>query len=268
MGLVMTMYWIDRITSQSNVLYDKTLLATDAQLAKYYQSALRNIQIDMERLFDQLMEEGLDTDRTIDLYKYNRFYTMRARLAELLKKLGFSEQEILDKKFRQMYDGVQDILTKSAPTSISSSFVMPNKVDEVLQSVWCADGKHWSERVWGNMAKLQNRIEQGLVDSVVIGRSKREMIEELVKEFGVGFREADRLARTELCFVQNQSAADRYEAAGIQEYQILATLDSRTSSICEELNGKVYQFTDMVVGENCPPLHPNCRSTIIPVIKG
>lgn len=261
-------YWIERINSQSNILFDQTAFAADSQLAKYYQSALDKTQRDMERLYDKLVDEGLETDRTIDLYRYNRFYDLRNNLSKRLLKMGIAEQAILDKKFTTMYNGVQDILTKGAPTAISRAFVMPGRAEQVLESVWCADGKHWSERVWNNMSKLQSRIEQGLIDSVVTGRSKADMIKELKREFGVGFNEADRLVRTELNFIQNRSAADRYMAAGLHEYQILATLDSRTSEICEEQNGKIYQFVDMSVGENCPPLHPNCRSTIIPVIKG
>ena len=262
------MYWIDRINSQSNVLFDQTAYAIDGSLARYYQSALEKTQIDMERLYDKLMEEGLDTDRTIDLYRYNRFYELRNNLQARLTKMGFAEQRILDKKFLDMYNGVQDVIGRNAPSMISNAFVMPGRAEQVLESVWCADGKHWSERVWGNMAKLQNRIEQGLIDSIVTGRSKSKMIEQLKKDFGVGFSQADRLVRTELNYIQNRSAADRYEAAGIHEYQILATKDARTSDICEEMDGQTFLFTDAVVGENMPPLHVNCRSTIIPVIKG
>lgn len=262
------MYWTQRINSQSNVLFDKIAMETDGQLAKYYQTALSQTQIDMERLYDKLVEEGLDTDRTIDLYRFDRFYRLRNQLRDRLMVMGQAEQRVLDKKFEKMYNGVQDVISKNAPSVISNSFVMPGRAEQILRAVWCADGKHWSERVWGNMAKLQQRIEQGLIDQVVAGRSKSQMIEQLKRDFGVGFREADRLVRTELNYVQNQSAADRYEAAGIHEYEWLTASDERTCDECGEMNGKRFKFVDMQVGVNCPPLHPNDRCTIIPVIKG
>ena len=34
-----------------------------------------------------------------------------------------------------------------------------------------------------------------------------------------------------------------------------------------ELNGKEFNFTVSSVGENMPPMHTNCRSTIIPVVE-
>jgi SPP1 gp7 family putative phage head morphogenesis protein len=53
----------------------------------------------------------------------------------------------------------------------------------------------------------------------------------------------------------------------VQQYQILAAVDCRTSDICEEMNGKVFDFGTEQVGVNYPPFHPNCRTTIIPVLK-
>ena len=60
---------------------------------------------------------------------------------------------------------------------------------------------------------------------------------------------------------------NRYKDAGIKEFQFLAEIDSRTSDKCKELNGKVFKMKDAEVGENVPPIHVFCRSTIIPIIK-
>lgn len=49
----------------------------------------------------------------------------------------------------------------------------------------------------------------------------------------------------------------------MEEYEILATLDSRTSVICQEKDGKHYPVDDIQVGINYPPFHPNCRTTTI-----
>ena len=244
------MYWTERIDGQNNTLYNKTQKETDKRLAQYYQSALAKIQVELERLYDQLAADG-SLNKTVDLYRYDRFYKMRNGLVELLT-----------------YEGVQANITTSGPAIVAKTFVMPGQAEQVLRSVWCADGKHWSERVWGNMAKLQDSIEQGLIDCVVTGQSKDKLVKQLQKQFGVGFNQADRIVRTELSYIQNQAAADRYIAAGFDRYRILATLDARTSEICEEQNKKVYEFAKMEVGVNFPPFHPNCRTTIVPVIKG
>ena len=47
-------------------------------------------------------------------------------------------------------------------------------------------------------------------------------------------------------------------------YEWVSTLDSRTSSICRSLDGKVFKNNDK--NKEYPPAHPNCRSSTAPVL--
>lgn len=49
----------------------------------------------------------------------------------------------------------------------------------------------------------------------------------------------------------------------IKKYKYLAELDKHTSEICQELDGQVFLLEEAEVGINYPPMHPNCRSTVI-----
>jgi len=51
----------------------------------------------------------------------------------------------------------------------------------------------------------------------------------------------------------------------IEKYQIVATLDTRTTLQCIALDGQVFPVDDPNAPR--PPIHFNCRSTIIPIIK-
>lgn len=52
------------------------------------------------------------------------------------------------------------------------------------------------------------------------------------------------------------------QAAGIDKYQIVATLDRRTTDICRKLDHKIYK-----VGEGIyPPFHWKCRTVIVEVL--
>lgn len=261
------MYWTKRIDKQNELLYDKTLEQTEAKLAKQYMIALKDIQKEIEALYDKVeIDAGNNKIRMNDLYKYNRYFDLMSKINKKLTSLGYAEQKIYDENLLFMYGAVQDVITKNSIGIISNSYVPDGKAEEVLKSVWCADGKHWSDRVWDNKKLLQASIEKGLVDCVVRGVPKDEWVKQLKREFGMGFSSADRLARTELSFVQNQACADRYQNAGVKKYEILSASDARTSEICKEQNGKTYDFNKMKVGVNYPPFHPNCRTTIIPVL--
>ena len=43
-------------------------------------------------------------------------------------------------------------------------------------------------------------------------------------------------------------------------------MDSKTTKTCRSLNDKTFKVKDMVPGVNAPPLHPFCRSTVVPHI--
>ena len=270
-------YWERRIQQQTDLLFDKTLLDTEKELKKKYKQALEDTLADIKDLWAKLQKESADgVIKPNDLYRYNRYFQVKNNLNERLKRLGLSEDKIYRRKFMNTYFDTQDMLseyvaylTKQPQMKSTNSFTMEqqNAAEKVLESIWCSDGKHWSDRIWSNKNKLQDRIEKGLMDCISRGVSKDELVKTLMDDFGKGFSDADRIARTELTYVQNQAAKDRYEAAGIKKYQYLAEIDSRTSNICKELNGKEFNFTVSSVGVNMPPMHTNCRSTIIPVVE-
>jgi SPP1 gp7 family putative phage head morphogenesis protein len=71
-----------------------------------------------------------------------------------------------------------------------------------------------------------------------------------------------------LDFLETVLQTFRAEDSGVVEkYEFLAAIDSRTSKLCRDKDGKVFKLKDSKVGVNFPPLHPHCRSTIIPVLK-
>ena len=145
------------------------------------------------------------------------------------------------------------------------TFSQDKVIRDIIDSIWCSDGKHWSNRIWSNKDALQQRIEKGLVDCVSRGLSKDEVVKQLMDDLNVGFNQSDRIVRTELTHIQNQACFNRYADAGVDKFQFLAEIDSRTSTICKEHNNKIYRMNEGKTGINIPPLHPNCRSTIIPV---
>ena len=61
-----------------------------------------------------------------------------------------------------------------------------------------------------------------------------------------------------------EATAKAYEELEVDKYQFLATLDNRTSEICQKLDGKVFNMKDRVVGVNASPMHTGCRSCEIP----
>ena len=69
---------------------------------------------------------------------------------------------------------------------------------------------------------------------------------------------------TESAFFASKSMADCMEEFDVEEYQFVATLDMRTSTICRDMDKKVFKMNDFAPGTTAPPLHCHCRSHISP----
>ena len=81
------------------------------------------------------------------------------------------------------------------------------------------------------------------------------------------YSNALRLVRTETAWVQCEATKQNYLDNDIKYYEFSAFLDKKTSKICKELDGKVIKVEEAIVGKNMPPLHPNCRSCMIPIVE-
>lgn len=156
-------------------------------------------------------------------------------------------------------------LQKGTRLAYQFARVTESQIEAVLKQRWSGD--HYSDRIWRNTQDLANRLPDIIQQNMVTGRSWRRCIDEvddLVQRGGVF--SAERILRTETAFVANEMDAQAYEDADIEQYEFVATLDNRTSEVCQEHDGKRYDLEDREPGENYPPLHPFCRSTTIEVV--
>ena len=129
-------------------------------------------------------------------------------------------------------------------------------------------GKMFSDRIWDNKDALVKYIQQDLTVGIIRGDSIQKMARQLKKDLNVLYYQAERLVRTETNYAMNQAHLKGYKDSGVVEkYEFLAAHDKRTSKLCRDLDGETFELSKAVVGENYPPMHPNCRSTVVPVLE-
>lgn len=137
---------------------------------------------------------------------------------------------------------------------------MPTRViEEILKNPWSGD--HFSQRIWGNTEVLAERVTEVITAGFMSGAGIDKMRNDLMQRMNVGKHVANRLIRTETTYMANASEMESYLEAEIDEYMFMATLDNKTSNICQDQDGKVYKVKDAVPGVNMPPMHVFCRST-------
>ena len=168
---------------------------------------------------------------------------------------------VAEKAFsRTVYD-----IQKGTGLGYSFSQMPKSRIDEILRNNW--SGKHYSQRIWGNTQKLAENLKSDLLSGMLSGKSGRKIAEDISKRYGVSIKNAERLVRTETNYIANQSELESYKESEIEKYRFVATLDSRTSAVCQQLDGQEFPVSDAQAGVNLPPMHAHCRSTTISVIN-
>lgn len=146
--------------------------------------------------------------------------------------------------------------------------VAKRDIETAISKPWATDGKDFSTRIWENKAQLINTLQTEMTRSFMIGEGAAPLINRIQKRFNVSFSNARRLVETETAYVQEKGMLDTYEALDVEQYQILAVLDMKTSDICRHLDKKVFDKKDAKPGITAPPFHCYCRSTTTPYIDG
>ena len=255
-------YWADRIAKAQSLLTEKNIKQIEKQLKKYYGKTMKSVIEDFESTYNKLLstvEEGKQPTPA-DLYKLDKYWQMQSQLRTQLQKLGDKQIHTMSKTFELEFFDIYysiDIEGAEAFSTIDTAVVQ-----QIINQIWVADGKSWSQRIWENTDRLQQALNDNLIECLVAGKKTSDLKKLLQDNFNVSYYRADSLVRTETAHIQTQAAQKRYTAYGVQEVEILADKDERRCDVCGKLHGKRYP-----VGSVMPiPAHPNCRCAIIPVV--
>jgi SPP1 gp7 family putative phage head morphogenesis protein len=255
-------YWAERMAKNQARLTNINIKDTQKELVKYYEKTFQNTIVEFENTLLKIQKDSMYREPTpADLYKLDKYWQLQQRTARELDKLGKYEFKLFSKQFRKQY--LDTYLGLALPAD--ENFVIPSteNVQQMINQIWCADGKSWSDRVWNNTKLLQEELNEGLLNCVVSGKTTKELKDRLQERFDVSFSRADSIVRTEMAHIQTQAAQQRYKDAGIQYVQVWADYDERRCETCGALHEKLYP-----IGAQMPiPAHPKCRCTIIPVVE-
>ena len=137
-------------------------------------------------------------------------------------------------------------------------------IEKVISKPWSVDGKNFSERIWGNKQKLISEIHSDLTQNIMLGADPQKAINSIAKKMDTSKTNAGKLVMTEEAYFSSAAQKDCFEELGVEEYEIVATLDSHTSEICRSLDGQHFPMKDFQPGVTAPPFHVWCRTTTAP----
>lgn len=267
-----------------------------------YDEAKRKIDKDIKKLFDNYAKKGI-----LDVKLLKRTLTPKERrqfikaVEAACRKLGLNPSDVFDNRYlarltrlQAIKDQINTEIMALSPRSVAMSqsalfdvasityatiqedlkllgaqpgFTKLNKkvAEEILRSRWV--GGNYSSRIWKNTAEFAKELPTTIGSALTSGQSYAKTVAILRERFDVAKSDATRLVVTETNYIHNQAELQSYIDDGYTEYRYDAFLDSRTSSICRDLNNDVFKVASATPGKNYPPMHPRCRSTTQVIIS-
>lgn len=246
---------------------------------------LKSAKEEIKKYYDFVDKLARNKDGTVDvnlLHKYkdelrlqsakaymSRLEELKLNLKNITVNLGVEESKAyyrtLSKIYADTYKKTSYDMDKFFGFSAGFEGLNYKKLNSAIHQQWL--GMNFSDRIWNNKGKLLDQINTTFLQGVAQGQNPRKIAETMSKNMGTAYYNCERLCRTESAHIMGEATLQGYKDRGTEKYKFEATLDDRTSDICQSLNGQVFKLREAQEGVNYPPMHPNCRSTTVPYFE-
>lgn len=201
-------------------------------------------------------------------YHISRLESIKLQTQQSLEVMFGNQLDSIDSTMRDVYKSgyyrTAFEIQKGVGVGWDFATLDERTISKVINKPWAADGKNFSERVWGNRQKLVNELNTELTRNIILGQDPQKAIDAIARKMNVSKNNAGRLVMTEEAFFSSAAQKDCFNELDVEQFEIVATLDSITSEICREMDGKVFPMSQWEVGTTAPPFHVRCRTTTVP----
>lgn len=227
----------------------------------------------------ELIEKTSDEKLLLEL----NTLAMKSRISRL-EQLTYQVNKQLNKCFTYSNEIVKELLEKSVVNAYSDSAknvnyaygmeatksIAKERVTKILMEPW--SGANFSESIWSNRDKLAGVVRNELTKGIYQGKSSQRICKEISKRMEGSKEDIMRVVRTERSHAVNKAKLEQYKDTGFEYYKYKAAIgQNRTCERCRKIHKeseeKPIKLSEAVEGENFPPLHPNCRCTVVPFMK-
>ncbi|VIF96980.1 minor head protein [Clostridioides difficile] len=260
--------WYNRFAKNEGIsLLEAKKLLNTRELEEFKWSVEEYIKYGKENAINQKwMKELENASARVHI---TRLEALKLQIQQQVEVLYGNELDDIDKLMRHIYTSGYYHTAFNVQQGVNVGWSLmnldTNRINKIISKPWATDGLNFSERIWGkHRPTLVNELHTKLTQSIIRGENPKNLVNDLAKRFNVSKSQAKNLIMTESAFFASASRKDCFNDLDVEKYEIIATLDLKTSNICRELDGKVFDMKDYQVGITAPPFHPRCRTTTAP----
>lgn len=167
-----------------------------------------------------------------------------------------------------LYEAEFNLNLLKQATPVNLNYVLPSP--RLIRSAITTrpfDGRTLGQWFDGLGTFVQQRLSTEIRRGVVEGQTAAQVVSRIENAniLEVARRHTNTVVRTAIQHVTSAARDELFKANSdiIKSVKWISTLDTRTSSICQGLDSKIFPIDSGIR----PPAHPNCRSAVTPVTK-
>lgn len=259
--------WYNRIAKNNDVsLAEAKKMLNDKELKEFKWTLDEYIKYGKENGIDKNWNKELENASA--RVHIERLEAMKLQVRGEMEKLyngresGF--ESYLKNLYKDQYNRTAFQIAKGTGVGTNIYSLNDKLVNTVIKKPWAPDGKNFSDRIWEDKDKLINTLHTEMTQAFIRGDSLEKLADKIAEKMKVSKANASRLVYTESAAYSSKARLKSYQDLGVEKYEIVATLDNRTSDICQDMDGKVFELKDYEVGVTANPFHVRCRTTTAP----
>lgn len=263
--------WVARVAKNNEVtMAEARKLLNAKELAEFKWDVKEFIKYGEENALDGMWIKELENASA--KFHITRLEALKIRTQQEIERAFGNELDSVDRMISDVYNdtyykGIYEI-QKGFNVGFNVASIDQRKLDLLKVKPWATDGKNFSDRIWQSKKSMIGELHNELVKTCVLGKSPDEAIKNMTKFVDKKFKnakaQAGRLVMTEQAFFSSAAQGQCFKDLDVEKFEIVATLDSHTSEICQNLDGEVFDMKDFQAGVTAPPFHVWCRSTTVP----
>ena len=259
--------WYQRMADNNGVSLAsaRKLLKAD-ELDEFHWNVQQYIKRGKENAVDQ--KWLVELENASAKYHISRLEALKLQMQQhaelLMSEVKGEMEEFLAGTYRDQFYRTAFEVMKGTEVGSSLGKLDKRKVSQVLRRPWAQDGKAFSDRIWSDKDRLVRELHKELSVSIIRGDTPKKAIDRLAHSLKVSQGQARRLVMTESAAISASAQENCFKELGVQEFEVIETLDGRTCEICQPMDGKHFPLSDYRIGETAPPFHPNCRGCTCP----
>lgn len=259
--------WYGRFAKNNEVsIQEARKMLSASELKEFHWDVKEYIRYGQENAVDGLWIKELENAST--KYHISRLEALKVRTQQAIEVAFGNELDAVDDMARRVYtDGYyHSVFEMQRGIGIGWQIgqIDERTLSKVVTKPWASDGKTFSDRIWDAKTQLVNELHIELTRNCILGKAPDQAISNIAKKFNTTKSQAGRLVMTEQAYFHSLAQKEAFKELDVENYEIVATLDSHTSEICRVMDGKVFPMDEYSPGSTAPPFHPWCRTVTVP----